>query len=72
MSSTKNSPSPGARTTVRLPEHLHHRAKLASAFAGEKLQDFIATAVEEYLKQVESGMSVGLRGERKSGGTESA
>jgi predicted DNA binding CopG/RHH family protein len=60
MSSTKKSTTPSARTTVRLPEHLHHRAKLASTYAGTKLQDFIATAVEQYLKQVESGMNVGI------------
>ncbi len=51
----------GARTTVRLPEDLHHRAKLASAWSGRKLQEFIATAVEEYLDTVESTMENGPR-----------
>jgi predicted DNA-binding protein len=68
MSSIKKSPTSSARTTVRLPEHLHHRAKLASTYAGTKLQDFIATAVEDYLKQVESGMSVGIPQLGESGG----
>ena len=48
--------STGARTTVRLPEDLHHRAKLASAWAGTKLQDFISAAVEQYLETAEQAM----------------
>lgn len=46
----------GARTTVRLPEDLHHRAKMASAWSGTKLQDFISAAVEQYLIAAEAAM----------------
>ena len=46
----------GARTTVPLPEDLHHRAKMASTWSGTKLQDFVAEAVEQHLAQAESAM----------------
>lgn len=48
----------GARTTVRLPEDLHHRAKMASAFSGTKLQDFISAAVEQHLLAAEAAMDL--------------
>jgi predicted DNA binding CopG/RHH family protein len=47
-----------SRTTVRLPEDLHHRAKMAATWTGTKLQDFIATAVEQYLVPVEAAMDL--------------
>ncbi|MEI9811204.1 MAG: toxin-antitoxin system HicB family antitoxin [Acidobacteriota bacterium] len=47
---------PSSRTTVRLPEVLHQRAKMAAAWSGVKLQDFVARAVEEHLIHVESAM----------------
>ena len=50
----------GARTTVRLPEDLHHRAKLASAWSGTKLQDFVSAAVEQYLLAAEQAMPLDL------------
>lgn len=46
----------GARTTVRLPEDLHHRAKMVSAWSGTKLQDFVSAAVEQYLATAEAAM----------------
>jgi predicted DNA binding CopG/RHH family protein len=49
MTADRKTKSMTARTTVRLPEDLHHRAKLAAAWRGMKLQDFIATAVEMHL-----------------------
>jgi predicted DNA-binding protein len=57
MASNNNSIT-GGRTTVRLPEDLHHRAKLASAWTGTKLQDFVSTAVERYLVDVEATMDL--------------
>jgi len=56
MTADKNTTGLPARTTVRLPEHLHHRAKLAAAWSGMKLQDFIAKAVEQHLASVEDAM----------------
>jgi hypothetical protein len=44
------------RTTVRLPERLHHRAKLAATWSGAKLQEFIAEAVELHLSRAEAAM----------------
>jgi predicted DNA-binding protein len=67
MAATKKTSSGGSRTTVRLPEDLHHRAKLASAWSGRKLQEFIATAVEEYLQDVEATMDGSLSGGANSG-----
>lgn len=49
---------------MRIPEDLHHRAKLAAAWSGVKLQDFIAMAVAKHLAQTEAdmdGSSVGNR-----------
>jgi predicted HicB family RNase H-like nuclease len=51
----------GARTTVRLPERLHRRAKLAAAWSGAKLQEFIADAVELHLARTEADMSESAR-----------
>jgi predicted DNA binding CopG/RHH family protein len=48
----------GARTTVRLPEDLHHRAKLVSAWSGIKLQDFVSAAVEQHLAAAEETMDL--------------
>jgi len=48
----------GGRTTVRLPEDLHHRAKLVSAWSGTKLQDLVASAVEQYLEAAEATMDL--------------
>jgi len=45
-----------ARTTVRLPEPLHQRAKMAAAWSGVKLQEFIAKAVEQHLVHAEAAM----------------
>jgi predicted HicB family RNase H-like nuclease len=55
MASTSKSMT-GARTTVRLPEDLHHRAKMASAWSGTKLQDFVSAAVERHLTDAEAAM----------------
>ena len=52
----KMSPSPAARTTVRLPEEIHRRAKLAAAWYGRKIQDFVAEAVELHLAVAEREM----------------
>jgi predicted DNA-binding protein len=46
----------GNRTTVRLPEDLHRRAKLVAAWNGRKIQDLIAEAVEHYLPPLEEAM----------------
>lgn len=48
--------SASSRTTVRLPDDLHRRAKLAAAWSGRKIQDLIAEAVERYLPAVEEAM----------------
>jgi predicted DNA binding CopG/RHH family protein len=55
----------GSRTTVRLPEELHHRAKMAAAWSGTKLQDFISNAVEQYLEAAEAAMSLAPASNRK-------
>lgn len=46
----------GARTTVRIPEELHHRAKLAATWSGTKLQEFISEAIERHLIGAEAAM----------------
>jgi len=60
MGTEKTNAVSGARTTVRLPEELHHRAKLASAWSGTKLQDFVSAAVEQYLVAAEEAMPMDL------------
>jgi hypothetical protein len=40
-----------------LPERLHRRAKLAAAWSGVKLQEFVACAVEQQLTRVEGEMN---------------
>jgi predicted HicB family RNase H-like nuclease len=56
IDTSKSTTSVSARTTVRLPEDLHHRAKLVAAWSGTKLQEFIAEAVEQYLVSAEAAM----------------
>ena len=51
------------RTTVRLPNDLHRRAKLAATWSGKTLQDFVTEALESHLELVEksireSGLSI--------------
>ncbi len=41
------------RTTVRLPNELHRRAKIAATWSGKTLQDFVTEALELHLGQVE-------------------
>ena len=56
MATSKKSAT-SARTTVRLPERLHRRAKLAAAWSGVKLQEFVAGALEEHLSRTEAEMN---------------
>ena len=56
MAISKRSASANGRTTVRIPEELHHRAKMAATWSGIKLQEFIAEAIERYLVAAESAM----------------
>lgn len=70
MATNKPSTS-SARTTVRLPEDLHHRAKLVAAWSGTKLQEFIAEALERHLAIAEAEMDgAKSRGEGSSAGRE--
>jgi predicted HicB family RNase H-like nuclease len=56
MPAKKESSQPAARTTVRLPDEIHRRAKLAAAWSGMKIQDLVAAALEEYLTALEEEM----------------
>lgn len=56
MAEGKPASHSSSRTTVRLPDDLHRRAKLAAAWSGRKIQDLIAEAVERYLPAVEEAM----------------
>ena len=56
MAEKKSPQSGSSRTTVRLPDDLHRRAKLAAAWSGRKIQDLIAEAVERYLPALEDAM----------------
>lgn len=67
MAANKPSTS-SARTTVRLPEDLHHRAKLAAAWSGTKLQEFIAEAVEHHLSIAEAEMDNAKRADGTGAG----
>ena len=58
MATKKKSPAPSARTTVRLPDDIHRRAKLAAAWSDRKIQDFVAAAVEQYLQVAEEEMKI--------------
>lgn len=65
MTLKKAPPPPPSRTTVRLPEAVHRRAKLAAVWSGQKIQDFVAVAVERLLAEVEPAMrSLGGDGSR--------
>jgi predicted HicB family RNase H-like nuclease len=45
---------PATRTTVRLPDDIHHRAKKAAVDLHMPLQDFVAEAIELKLKALET------------------
>ena len=42
-----------ARTTVRLPEDVHHSAKVAAALLNTTIQEFVAQAVTQRLARLE-------------------
>lgn len=42
-----------AKITIRVPEELRHRLKIALAQRGETLQEVLTAAVERYVKQTE-------------------
>lgn len=44
------------RTTVRLPNELHRRAKLAAIWSGKTLQDFVTEALEQHLQHAEKSI----------------
>lgn len=39
-----------SRTTVRLPVSTHRKAKVASAVAGQSIQDWVASAIEDRIQ----------------------
>ncbi len=65
MVEKKASKSGSSRTTVRLPDDLHRRAKLAAAWSGRKIQDLIAEAVERHLSTLEDAMDNSKQADRR-------
>lgn len=49
-----------ARTTVRLPEDVHGRAKAVASWQKISLQEFVSRAVEEKLPALEAKMGAEL------------
>ena len=57
MNETTKKKVVSGKTTVRLPEDVHHRAKMAAVQLKMSVQDFVAEAVEAQLEAMASATS---------------
>jgi len=60
---------PVLRTTVRLPDDVHHAAKVASAHRSEPIQEFIAEAIRIRLRSLGMGDMLKPQQAKKALGT---